>query len=259
MGHERVGFLPRTKRWRSIVDTITKAATESSSSIAQIADATLLNVESRFNRIHKDRGVQAAFAYLISLATTRLPLADGLSSVDASLNENPSPVRITKDLSNWVKKNADSREYAEVACRAAADTISEWTKSQSKQHLLFDDSTSASNIWSKSSNGTAFCKVARSFFAHFTERYLKYFIEREASAVLPSLESRKQFNQNLRKHIEDISHHAFETSKITQSFAAGWFNNHARESRPTDVEIEGFLSLAFEKVREELHREVPHE
>jgi len=80
-------------------------------------------------------------------------------------------------------------------------------------------------------------------------------LEREASAQLPSFEARESFAKSLHVHIEEVSRHAFETSKITQSFAAGWFNNHARESRPTDTEIRGFLATAFGKLQEEMQRE----
>jgi hypothetical protein len=255
MGHERVGLLPRTKRWRAIVSAINHLSEKDSDAIARLADKTLENVSSRFSKLHKDRGVQAAFAYLIALATSHLPHSGGLASVDTALHENPSPARIVKNLSVWVNRHATSREYAEVACRAGADTIVEWTREQSKQHLLFDDSASVISIWAASSNARGFCQVARSFFAHFTERYLRYFLEREASAEFQSLESRQRFDQNLHSHIEDVSQHAFETSKITQSFAAGWFNNHVRETRPSDKAIEGFLSIAFGKMQEELQRE----
>ncbi len=84
---------------------------------------------------------------------------------------------------------------------------------------------------------------------------MRYFLEREASAQLSSLEVRERFTKSLHDHIEDVSRHAFETSKITQSFAAGWFNNHARESRPTDTEIRSFLAIAFGKLQEEIQRE----
>ena len=254
MGHERVGALPRTKRWRTIVDAIATFSSYSSADIAQIADSTLHNVSGRFKQIHKDTGVQAAFGYLVALATSHLPRGSGLASPETSLYENPSPIRIVKNLNDWVKSHAGSREYAEIACRAAADTIAQWTRTHSRQQLLFDDSTSAQNVWAQSSNGAGFCEVARSFFAHFTGRYLKYFLEREASAQLSSIKVRGDFSKNLLQHVEDISQHAFETSKITQSFAAGWFNNHARGSRPTDTEIEGFLAIAFSKIHEELHR-----
>jgi hypothetical protein len=96
--------------------------------------------------------------------------------------------------------------------------------------------------------------VARTFFASFAERYLCHFLERHASSQLPSISAREDFARSLYKHIDEVSHHAFETAKITQSFAAGWFNKHAVESRPSDREIGGFLAIAFGKLREELRR-----
>jgi hypothetical protein len=254
MGHERLGSLPRTKRWRTIVEDISRSQGYADR-VSDLADKTLHNVQDRFSNLHRDSGIQAAFAYLVSLATATLPRTTGLSSPPTGLEENPSPARIAKNLSEWVRQHALSHEYAEVACRAGADTIADWTKSRSAQGRLFEVSGSAANIWAESANAEGFCQVARSFFAHFTERYLRYFLEREASAQLSSFEARESFTKNLHDHIGDVSRHAFETSKITQSFAAGWFNNHARESRPTDTEIQGFLATAFGKLQEEMQRE----
>ena len=254
MGHERLGSLPQTRRWRAIVEEISRSQGYADK-VADLADRTLHNVRGRFSNLHRDSGVQAAFAYLVSLATAALPRTTGLSSPETGLEGNPSPARIAKNLSDWVRRHALSQEYAEVACRAGADAIADWTRSRSAQGLLFDARDSASDIWSESANAEGFCQVARSYFAHFTERYLRYFLEREASAQLPSFEARERFTRSLHDHLDHVSRHAFETSKITQSFAAGWFNNHARESRPTDTEIRGFLATAFGKLQEEMQRE----
>jgi len=255
MGHERVGVLPRTKRWQDIVESLSSDSITDPQFISDLAENTLNNVKSRFQNIHRDKGIQAAFGFLISLATNNLPKSGGMSSPDISLEDNPSPVRIAKSLNDWVKKNAESFEYAEIACRAAAETITEWSKSHSEQQLLFDEGVSASFIWEQSSDGRGFCQVARSFFANYTERYLNYFLEREASAHIGKFNDRQTFSKVLENHIDAVSQHAFETSKITQSFAAGWFNKHAKDSRPTDIEIENFLRIAFGKMHEELQRE----
>jgi len=252
MGHERLGSLPQTRRWRTIVDDISRSQ---GYDVAELANKTLGNVRTRFNNLHTDTGVQAAFGYLASLATSDLPPTTGVSSPTTGLDGNPSPVRITKNLSDWVSQHASSQEYAEMACRAGADTILEWTKTRTAQALLFEEGGSAPRIWSESANAEGFCQVARSFFAHFTERYLRYFLEREASAQLSSFEARERFAVSLHSHIQDVSRKAFGMSKITQSFAAGWFNNHARESRPSDAEIRAFLATAFGKLQEEIHRE----
>ena len=252
MGHERLGSLPQTRCWRAIVDDILRSQ---GFNVAELANKTLLNVRTQFNNLQTDTGVQAAFGYLVSLATANLPRSEGVSSPTTGLEENPSPVRIAKNLSDWINQHAASQEYAEMARRAGADTISEWTRSCTAQGLLFEEGGSATRVWSESSNAESFCQIARSFFAHFTERYLRYFLEREASAQLSSFEARERFTTSLHSHISDVSQHAFGMSKITQSFAAGWFNNHARETRPSDSEIRAFLATAFGKLREEMQRE----
>jgi hypothetical protein len=255
MGHERVGFLPKTKRWQDIVASIAIVPFGSDSAVASIAEKTLRNVKARFLRMHEDEGIQAAFGYLISLATSHLPATKGFASPTSGIEENPSPIRIAKQLNDWVKIHADSLEYAELACRAAADTIVGWTRTHTSQKLLFDDSTSAINIWSQAATGKGFCEVSRTFFAKFTERYLRYFLEREASAQISNIEARDRFNQKMEMHLNSVANHAFEISKITQSFAAGWFNKHALKQRPSNSEIKGFLTVAFGKMHEELQRE----
>lgn len=256
MGHERVGALPRTVRWGEIVHAIGGAIPADKTKVATIAENTLRHVRSRFTRLSQDSGVQAAFSYFIALATDQLPsVAGSMTSVDVGLKSNPSPTRISKDLSDWVAKNIGEREYAALSVRASADTIAEWTRQHSRQSSLFDDKVLATDIWRSASDGRGFCEVARIFFARLTERYLHYFLDREASAEIGTLAGREEFDSALRDHLQEVSRHAFETSKITQSFAAGWFNKHAKESRPIDGAIEAFLSLAFGKMYEELGRE----
>ena len=84
-------------------------------------------------------------------------------------------------------------------------------------------------------------------------------MEREASSRLQSLSERERFNQKLETHIQDISKHAFETAKIAQSFSAGWYNLHAKDSIPSDEKLRDFLSFSFKKINSELLREEDYE
>lgn len=255
MGHERVGILPRRKEWQRIVSDIRLALSGGSFETESLAADTLQQVRNRYQRLSQDSGVQAAFGFLVALSTSELPETNDSILVDIDLTKNPSPIRITGELSKWVDTHRGSQEYAELACRAAADTIAEWTGRNTRQQQLFGDAAHAENIWGNI-DGSGFCDISRTFFSKLTERYLCYFIERSASAEAPSLDARMRFGKALAAHMDDISRHAFETSKITQSFAAGWFNKYATESRPTDAQLSGFLAKAFGKLQEELSREV---
>jgi len=93
------------------------------------------------------------------------------------------------------------------------------------------------------------------FFSKYVERYLNYFLEREASQVLHTVQDRNRFKTEIEAHISDVSQHAFETAEITQSWAAGWFNKNAIEGMPSNTEVNSFLSYAFGKLRAELIRE----
>ena len=164
-------------------------------------------------------------------------------------------LRIAQALRTWVGGHQDSLEYRSIAERAASYAITTWHSRQREQGILFGPSEDAANVWGRASNGAGFCELSRLFFAKFTERYLNYFLEREASAALPTIEDRERLREQLHQHVDQVSQHAFETAKITQSFAAGWYNRHVRRGRPSRREVERFLSIAFGKIREELLRE----
>lgn len=256
MGHERVGILPRTKRWVKVVDQIGEFPT--SNSVEDVAKQTIKNVRSRFENIEQDHGVHAAFKFLVLLshASKFDNPSEYLSTEGIDLPEKFSPIKLAKAVNDWTDNQIESNEYGAVAKQAAIEAISEWYDDHETQQInLFTSDLNPSEIWKEASNGAGFCELSRLYFSNFTESYLKYFLEREASASLNSIGERDRFSQQLERHVEDISKHAFETSKITQSFAAGWFNKNAKESPPSDEKIKGFLSFAFKKMRDELLRE----
>jgi hypothetical protein len=256
VGHERVGALPRTKRWRKIVAELAKLPT-ADVNVPELAIGTLECVRTRFREIHKDTGVQAACEFLAGLAASGAhaePQSEW-SDLSVDFTNNPSPLRIAQALRTWVGGHQDSLEYKIIAERAATDAIMTWHSRQREQGYLFGSSEDTANVWGRASNGAGFCELSRLFFAKFTERYLNYFLEREASAALPTIEDRDRLREQLHQHVDQVSQHAFETAKITQSFAAGWYNRHVRRGRPSRREVERFLSIAFGKIREELLRE----
>jgi hypothetical protein len=257
MGHERVGTLPKTRAWKVVVGQIA-SFTPAKSNISDITQQTLQNVRGRFESIEIDSGVLSSFEFLVlmAFASQEQNPVQYLKTKGIQLPENLTPLQLSKELSKWVSKNADSNEYAAFAQGAAVDAVSEWyKKNESNQADLFSTEKDPIDVWRKSSNGSGFCELSRLYFSKFTERYLKYFLEREASSRIKNIDDRNTFDAQIRSHVKDISEHAFETSKITQSFAAGWFNNQLKKGSPSRKSIQGFLSIAFGKMKSELLRE----
>ena len=121
MGHERVGALPHTKRWRNIVAQMAESS-GSREDAAAIANATLENVRTQFRKIPSDDCVVAAFQFLVAL--TKAASLEGPGEVSFSpridLEGGPSTLRLIGQLRSWVESQEGSREYADIAAKASA-------------------------------------------------------------------------------------------------------------------------------------------
>ena len=254
MGHERNAFLPQSAQWRKLVADISGFGANPDV-VHDLASRTAIHVRQRLHALESDGGFQAAFDFLLALCSQRLGERVVADKPNVDLKSNPSPLEIARQLNSWVDANQDSLEYAELAKRSAADAIAYWTVRASQQQKLFDSHTKVQDTWDAANKGAAFSEISRVFFGKFLERYLKYFLEREASAQFPTIDTRERFGARLTEHAGSIARHAFEASRITQSFAAGWYNKNARRG-PIDRQARrGFLSFALAKLRQELQRE----
>lgn len=256
MGHERVGFLPRTQRWRDIVAGIAGIGGVAFD-VGDVVRQTTHNVRDRLEQMQSDDSLVAAFKFLVCLpvAARATSPVDMLREHGIEVPADPSAISLAQALQRFMPARPDSLEYASIAQSAAGDCVAEWAgRAERPEDNLFGVSGQPFDVWRQAADGSGFCELSRIFFGKFTERYLNYFLEREASAVLPSIDRRERFAAELSRHVDAISRHAFETAKITQSFAAGWFNKHAKEGVPSDASIRGFLRLAVGKLGEELRR-----
>ncbi len=257
MGHERIGYLPKSKKWRTIVEEVANFSANEDI-IAQIANQTTKNLISRFKQIESDHGVFAAIKFLVLLthSVKQKNASEFLAKHGINLPSNFNLLSLSKSIKEFIASNTDSREYSAFARQALIETVSEWSKkNEIQQKILFDSNKNSFEEWQSAASGSGFCELSRMFFANFTENYLKYFLEREASAKINNLFDRDTFNKELEFHLNQISKHAFETSKITQSFSAGWYNKNVKDSLPSNEKIKGFISYGFGKINSELIRE----
>ncbi len=261
MGHERVGYLPKSERWKTIVQLISRFSLENDE-VSAIATETTRNVRNKFRNIGDDAGVVSAFKFLVLIthASKNENPSEFLKSKGVLLSNEFNIFELAKSIHEYVGSHQESKEYSTFAVQSMIDTISLWSQqSQLQQELIFDFNKDSFSTWRKAANGSGFCELSRLFYSNFTSRYLKYFLEREASSKIQSLSSREQFSKNIESHINNISKHSFETAKIAQSFTAGWYNLHAKDSMPSDEKLRGFLAFAFKKLSSEILREESNE
>jgi len=257
MGHERLPLLPKSKKWRDIVSAIALTATNERTT-KEVVEKTAEAIDTRFRRLHLDPSVQDAFYFLLALSVAARSEAPQTALVDQGIDlhgKMATPIGLVQALSSFMRREGSSLENFELAKDAVAKALGEFFRHERSKPDLFEESDDPFTVWRKASDGGGFCVLARQFFSSLTTDYIQYFLDREASAILPSVEAREKFGSELESHIDQVTRYSFETSKITQSFAAGWYNKHATKNLPSPKETRRFLSIALNKIRDSLRRE----
>jgi len=257
MGHERLGVLPKSKKWREIVCDVSRTANNECSA-GEVVRRTAKAIDGRLRRLHLDASVQDAFSFLVAVTVAARSKDPSLVLKGAGIElsgKRATPLSLTQSLSHYTRSEGASLEYTQLARSAASKALAEFYRQESRQADLFSRGEDPFAVWRKASDGSGFCNLARQFFANLTAGYLEYFLDREASAVIPTLEARERFQRELEAHVDQVTHHSFETSKIAQSFAAGWYNKNAMTQLPSRSRTKGFLNVAINKIRDSLARE----
>ena len=199
MGHERMSVLPKTKKWRDIFEQIAGRQV-SDIEIEDITQKTIQNVRSRFRHIERDSGVLGTFQFLVNLAVASREENPQvwLLNIGIELPNNPTPLSFAKAVNAYIASQKDSFEYSGIAQKAASEAISIWyDQNYVNSPSLLESLKDPFEVWRKAGNGAGFCELSRLFFAKFTQGYLEYFLEREISAALGSIDERIKFGQYL--------------------------------------------------------------
>lgn len=256
MGHERIGFLPRTKQWNAIVDQLS-SYDGNEDTVTKIASDTLDCIKKTYEQMPFDESVVKAIKYLATLSYS----ANQDDQVKF-LNENGyqadakiSLFSLMLSAQKYIETETGSLEVNKIAKDAALQAIVTYQQEHQRAQLsLFESETET--VWKNVGSAAAFCELARTFFSAFTDRQIKYYIERSAASEINDYRILQSFSNTLSTQADAIANHAFETSKIMQSFAAGWYNNYASNTLPSDEKVASFLRVSFGKMREEFRREV---
>ena len=256
MGHERIGFLPHTKQWKKLTEQIA-AYDGDIQSAKEIADRTLNAIRMKYEALPYDESLIKAIRFLatLSASASQNDQISFLQSIGYSISKDLTVYSILSNANRQITTEKGSLETNKIVRDSVMQAIIEYNQSKEQHDQLSLFSDSSESVWKSVGNGAAFCEITRSFFAAFTCRQLRYYIERTAASSIDNYSRFNSFIQNLESCSKEIADHSFEVSKLVQSFAAGWYNNHAQSAIPTDQEIIGFLRLSFGKLREEFRRE----
>lgn len=257
VGHERIGFLPKTKQWQAIVHELEKYS-EDSEVISKIAENTLHCIRSSYNSIAYDESMVSAIRFLTTLcfSASSDSQMEYLNLRGFCVDSDLSLFSLMKSAEKYLTTFSASLETNKIAKDALMQALVTYKQSHETEQLQFAGfGFESDSVWSKTATGAAFCEMARSFVASFTDRQLRYYLERIAAGTLSNYSQLVSFTKELTAQTNAITSHTSEVSKIMQSFAAGWYNRYSTCTLPPDSDISHFLSMTFGKIKEEFRRE----
>ena len=252
MGHERIGFIPKTKQWQSIVAQL-QTFDGDISTVSKVVADTLDALRVLYSSLAYDPAIIASIRFLATVCHFS-DSSERMKEINVETQGDITMYSLLRGANQYLSNESDSMEVGKLAKDSLMNAIISYQQVHETNQLSFDGYDEKS-VWSDIDSGAAFCEMTRSFVAEFTERNLNYFLERSAASEIQDYSRLISFNQNLKKQAEAITIHSQDISKLVQSFAAGWYNKNTGVQIPDDGKISGFLSVAFKKIKEEFRRE----
>ncbi len=255
MGHIRLGQLPRTRKWRDVVELIAAGA-----DVPQVANATIRAADSAFSFVNDDSGYNQAVWLMtqLGLAAGQEKPLEYLRSQDINIPDNTSlpgvAAALTEALDNHSSANGGHSDLGELAQRALVDAVMQRMAPKLAQKSLFnlqaDDTQQALSEFRKPNE---FGKLSREFYSRLTNECMNYFLSQTLATNLgagqrfPTMNQMAQFEQALSTHCR-------EASAIVEQFSGEWYSKHRYEEQGniSRDSVKGFASWALKKMKDEL-------
>ena len=262
MGHIRIGTLPKTRRWREVVELLEESPQLTGALTAALIEAA----EVRLRSLATDESLNYAFWLLTRIASAAQEgnFVAQLSRLGLELNEGTSTLSLISDITDKVRQrsagNVESGDFGGLASlalrRALMDTVAEHGPS------LFGSSVEDVHAALRSySTPVRFGVVSQRFFADFFARTLRSLLDRDLanrigdSHAIRNLAEGQEFSQALDLYTR-------QAARITQGFAEGWYSKHNWQSRreitprnPVDLSDTRSRNYGWNSRRVRVHRE----
>ena len=205
MGHERIGFIPKTKQWRSIITQLQNYYGDEKA-VSKIAADTLDALKGLYDSLPYDSSMIASIRFLTALCHFSDSI-DKLQEVGINIGSDFTLYSLLRGVDQYISTDNGFPETCKLAKDSLMNAIITYQQSHETEQLVFDGFNEKS-IWSNMNSGSAFCELARSFVAEYTERNLNYYLERVAASEIHDYSNLVLFKQSLKNQSEAITNHS---------------------------------------------------
>jgi len=258
MGHQHLGTLPRSRKWRQVVQLISGGA-----DVQDVAAATSAAAEQQMADASNDPAVKHAVWLLTQIPTAarKEDFASELRKHGLRVGDRPTLLEIATAMvdavDRYVAKAGGRTDLGEMAQLSAVECLNA-IASRELPDLFGVTPEKTKTALSGLGTVKGFAVLARDFFSRLSRRQLSYFLSRELSQHV-GFNSRFQTIREHRDFDAALDLHCREVSRIIKEFSGEWFSKHTYEGGIDEAKAGRFAHVAFRKLREELrHRRSAH-
>jgi hypothetical protein len=251
MGHQHLGTLPRSKKWRDVIDLISGGA-----NVQHVAAATSDAAERQMIDASNDPAVRYTVWLLtqIPLAARKEHFPAELKRLGLAISDEPTLIEIATAMGlaidGYVGKMGGRTDLGEMAQLAALESLSA-VAGRELPDLFAAGPERTKTVLAGLASVKQFTVLARDFFSRLSRRQLSYFLSRELANHV-GVNSRFQ---TIREHYDfeaALDLHCRETSRIIKEFSGEWFSKKNYEGGIDQAAAGRFAHIVFKKLREEL-------
>ncbi len=254
MGHQLIQTAPNTKQWHRVIE-----ATASFASTKQLAALVAVVAARGFTLSQKDRGlIRILFLF------TRTVFASRADNFVAALALIPIPVPprptiidlangFSASLQRWFLSHHFPRtDCAEMGEKAAIRSLIQAVQKSTAQQ--FPTASELPLILRPLSEPEEYSQLAQDFYAQYTERFLRYHLERELPLHagefqrFPSPDDRLEFDEELRTHCQTAT-------QEVRTYFLRWLQKHPAPESFTERAAQQVHRRCMERIQSVLLEE----
>jgi hypothetical protein len=225
--------------------------------VPAVATATARAADRRLAALESDEAVAYCFWLLARLASaSRRDFADALRPVGLDARPTDSVIGFVAQVGDQVRDEVElhpeSGPFGELASLALRRALTETVGTEGRS--FFGGSVAdLERAFLRHSTPARFGMLAHRFFGDFLARTLRFYVDKElplrvgAGGGLIDIDRSESF-------VADLDHHARQSARIVERFAADWFSKHDREAQGAigREDAQAFVAVALGKLRGEL-------
>jgi hypothetical protein len=255
MGHTRLGYLPRSRKWKEVIGLIAAGA-----GADQIANAIIRAAESGLMAAAHHTGLVEAFWSLTQLtqAAREQDFAAGLRARGFNVPDNPSLPAILSAVSQNIDKampnNKGRTDLGEMAQSAAIEVTNQIVTGKASS-LFGATAQDVQRAFRDLGTEKNFSGLGKQFFGHLTNKVLQSYASRECANHVG--QGQRFANLAAKAAFDDaMNTHCRQASVIVQKFTGDWQSKQNWKNKDTGgitrKHVEGFAHQAMKKMVAEL-------